>query len=148
MTTVRLLDGILRCAKHDFPMIYIGDGYACVAEYLDWAIGGQAIVDAVEKEDEYGDGYPLTVLVFENGVTMPLYHHRDFVDSDPLLLNRKELLNAIANWRVKGFMYDDNTGLSLRLASNDHQWDIILKGLSLDSVYLLEVPAGEEEQKD
>ena len=140
---VRPLDGVLRCAKHGFPMIYVGDGYTCVAEYLDWAIGGQAIVDAVEKEDEQGD--PLTALVFESGATMPLYHH----NGDPLLLDREELLNAIAGMRVKGFAYTDNAGWFLHLVpvdqDDDEDTEFILGGLSLDSVRSLEVPVEEED---
>lgn len=143
MTTVRLLDGILRCAKHGFPMIYVGDGYTCVAEYLDWAIGDQAIVDAVETEDEHGD--PLTALVFESRSTMPLYHH----NGDPLLLDREELLNAIAGMRVKGFAYTDNAGWFLHLVpvdqDDDEDTEFILGGLSLDSVRSLEVPVEEED---
>lgn len=154
MTTHRgFLDEVLKCAKHDFPMIYIGNGYTCVAEYLDQTIGGQAIVDVVEVaivEKEYDNPFtrPGTTiaLAFENRVVMPLY---DYDGCRIALVDRSELLNAISGWRVRGFDYNDYTGLFLHLVPAD-QWDdkdagVLLGGLSLDSVRLLNVPEGEQE---
>ena len=48
------------CTKDGFPKVRIDDPWQCVAKVLDRCIGGQRIVDMVERE---GTVY----YVFENG---------------------------------------------------------------------------------
>jgi hypothetical protein len=56
-----ILDGILKCGKHDAPMILIKGSYICVLEYLDDLVGNLKV-----KTVKGGD------LLFSNNVSIPL----------------------------------------------------------------------------
>lgn len=53
------------CTRDEFPMVKIGNGQRCVAEYLDKHIGQKKIVDVVQHET-------IIYYVFENGYELPL----------------------------------------------------------------------------
>ena len=54
-----------RCPKDGFPKVQINGRWECVAEYLDRCIGGQRIVDVVEREET-------VYYVFESGHELPM----------------------------------------------------------------------------
>ena len=53
------------CKRDGFPMLKIDGRWECVAEYLDRCIGGQRIVDLVQRGKTF-------YYVFENGHELPL----------------------------------------------------------------------------
>ena len=57
-------DSVPICSKDGFPKVEIKGRWHCVAEYLDRCIGGQRIVDMVERERT-------VYYVFENGHELP-----------------------------------------------------------------------------
>lgn len=58
------IDNIPICPRDGFPKVEINGHWHCVAEYLDRCIGGQRIVDMVERERT-------VYYVFENGHELP-----------------------------------------------------------------------------
>jgi hypothetical protein len=53
------------CQRDGFPLVKIKGHWECVAEYLDRCIGGQCVVDVVQRGASY-------YFVFENGHELPL----------------------------------------------------------------------------
>lgn len=54
-----------RCKDHDFPMLEIDGRLECVAEYIDRCIGGQPVVDVIERKKT-------VYYVFANGHELPM----------------------------------------------------------------------------
>ncbi|MBS1253402.1 MAG: hypothetical protein MAG451_02451 [Anaerolineales bacterium] len=46
-----LLDRLLRCGEHQFPMVRIGLNYVCTAEYLDEVIGHRRLTEVSQDTD-------------------------------------------------------------------------------------------------
>lgn len=63
-----LLDGVIRCSKHNCPMLRIGDDYCCVIGYTNDRIGKQQVMELVMPDSE--DEPPR--LVFANDYALPL----------------------------------------------------------------------------
>ncbi|MDY7076597.1 MAG: hypothetical protein SXV54_06685 [Chloroflexota bacterium] len=57
---------IRTCKRDGFPLVKINGRWECVAEYLDYCIGGQRIVDLVQCDEKF-------YYVFENGHELPLF---------------------------------------------------------------------------
>lgn len=53
------------CEKDGFPKVQIQGHWECVAEYLDRCIGGQRVIDVVQRGDT-------VYYVFENGHELPM----------------------------------------------------------------------------
>lgn len=58
------MEGVLFCSHDNLPMLYLGDEYVCVAEYLDAHLDGSPINDIITS--------PAITLIFQNGHTLPL----------------------------------------------------------------------------
>ena len=54
------------CKRDGFPLVKINGRWECVAEYLDRCIGGQRIVDLIQREETF-------YYVFESGHELPLF---------------------------------------------------------------------------
>jgi len=57
-----------RCKRDGFPLVRINNRWECVAEYLDRCIGGQRIVDVVQRDEKiyyvFASGHELPLLCF------------------------------------------------------------------------------------
>jgi len=58
------IDNVPICPRDGFPKVKIDGRWECVAEYLDRCIGGQRIIDMVEREG-------IVYYVFENSHELP-----------------------------------------------------------------------------
>ena len=58
-------EGVTICAKDGFTKVKIAGRWQCVAEYLDRCIGGQRIVDLIERKET-------VYYVFESGHELPM----------------------------------------------------------------------------